>query len=57
MKFGLSDTVIGKGIDYSQLQTIRCKIDNLEMLYTIDLLDYLRLKRLLHLLFFVSWLP
>lgn len=32
--------VIGKGIDYSQLLTIQCEIENLEMLYRIDLLDY-----------------
>ena len=32
--------VIGKGIDYNQLLTIQCEIDDLEMLYSIDLLDY-----------------
>lgn len=32
--------VIGKGIDYSQLLTIRCEIDDLDMLYSVDLLDY-----------------
>ena len=32
--------VIGKGIDYSQLLTIQCEIENLEMLYRIDLLNY-----------------
>lgn len=32
--------VIGKGIDYSQLLNIQCEIENLEMLYGIDLLDY-----------------
>ena len=32
--------VIVKGIDYSQLLTIRREIDSLEMLYRIDLLDY-----------------
>ena len=32
--------VIGKGIDYSQLLNIQCEIENLEMLYRIDLLDY-----------------
>lgn len=32
--------VIGKDIDYSQLLTLRCEIDDLDMLYTIDLLDY-----------------
>ena len=32
--------VIGKNIDYSQLLTIRCEIDDLDMLYKIDILDY-----------------
>ena len=32
--------VIGKGIDYSQLLTIRCEIDDLDMFYSVDLLDY-----------------
>ena len=32
--------VIGKDIDYNQLLTIRCEIDDLDMIYTIDLLDY-----------------
>ena len=32
--------VVGKGIDYSQLLTILCEIDNLELLYNIDLLNY-----------------
>lgn len=32
--------VVGKNIDYSQLLTILCQIEELELLYTIDLLDY-----------------
>lgn len=32
--------VIGKNIDYSQLLDILCEIDELELLYSIDLLDY-----------------
>lgn len=32
--------VIGDNIDYNQLLTILCEIDDLELLYTIDLLDY-----------------
>lgn len=32
--------VIGKGVDYNQLLTIRCEIDDLDMLYSVDLLDY-----------------
>ena len=32
--------VIGKNIDYSQLLEILCEIDELELLYSIDLLDY-----------------
>jgi predicted nucleotidyltransferase len=32
--------IIGKGIDYNQLLTISCEIDDLELLYSIDLLDY-----------------
>ncbi len=29
-----------EGIDYNQLLTISCEIDDLELLYSIDLLDY-----------------
>ena len=36
--------VIGHGIDYNQLLTIQCEIDDLEMLYAIDLLDYQKEK-------------
>ena len=32
--------VVGQGIDYSQLLAIQCEIDDLELLYSIDLLDY-----------------
>jgi predicted nucleotidyltransferase len=31
--------VVGKDIDYNLLLTIQCDIDDLEMLYSIDLLD------------------
>ena len=36
--------VVGKGIDYNQLLTIQCEIDDLDMLYSIDLLDYQKEK-------------
>jgi predicted nucleotidyltransferase len=32
--------VIGENIDYNQILTIMCEIDDLELLYSIDLLDY-----------------
>ena len=32
--------VVGNDIDYSQLLTILCEIDDLELLYSVDLLDY-----------------
>ena len=32
--------VIGDGIDYDQLLSILCEIDDLEFLYSVDLLDY-----------------
>ena len=32
--------VIGKNLDHSQLTDILCEIDDLELLYSIDLLDY-----------------
>ena len=36
--------VIGKGIDYNQLLSILCEIDDLELLYSVDLLDYQKKK-------------
>jgi len=36
--------VVGQGIDYSQLLAIQCEIDDLEFLYSIDLLDYQKEK-------------
>ena len=33
-----------RGIDYSQLLAIQCEIDDLELLYSIDLLDYQKEK-------------
>ena len=36
--------VIGTGIDYNQLLTILCEIDELELLYSVDLLDYQQKK-------------
>ncbi len=32
--------VVGNGIDYDQLLNILCEIDDLELLYSVDLLDY-----------------
>lgn len=32
--------IVGKGIDYNLLLTIQCEIDDLDMLYSIDLLNY-----------------
>lgn len=32
--------VIGKDIDYNQLLTILCEIEELDLLYSIDLIDY-----------------
>jgi predicted nucleotidyltransferase len=32
--------LIGKDIDYRQLLDISCEIDDLELLYSVDLLDY-----------------
>ena len=32
--------VIGEGVDYGQLLEILTEIDDLEMLYSVDLLDY-----------------
>lgn len=36
--------VVGQGIDYNQLLAIQCEIDDLELLYSIDLLDYQKEK-------------
>ena len=36
--------VVGQGIDYSQLLAIQCEIDDFELLYSIDLLDYQKEK-------------
>ena len=36
--------VIGKDIDYSVLLDIQCDIEDLELLYSIDLLDYQKKK-------------
>ena len=36
--------VIGDGIDYNQLLSILCEIDELELLYSVDLLDYQKKK-------------
>ena len=36
--------VIGEGVDYNQILTILCEIDGLELLYSIDLLDYNKKK-------------
>ena len=36
--------VVGKDIDYDLLLTVQCEIDDLEMLYSIDLLDYQKQK-------------
>ena len=36
--------VIGEGVDYNQILTILCEIDDLELLDSIDLLDYNKKK-------------
>ena len=36
--------VVGTGIDYNQLLDIMCQIDDLELLYSVDLLDYSKNK-------------
>ena len=36
--------VIGKDIDYNQLLNILCEIDDLELLYSVDLWDYQKKK-------------
>ena len=36
--------VVGNNIDYNQLLSILCEIDDLELLYSVDLLDYSKKK-------------
>ena len=36
--------MIGKDIDYNLLLSILCEIDDLDLLYTVDLLDYQKKK-------------
>lgn len=36
--------IVGKNLDYSQLLDIQCEIDDLELLYSIDLVDYQKKK-------------
>lgn len=36
--------IIGKDIDYSLLLSIQCDIEDLNLLYTVDLLDYQKKK-------------
>jgi predicted nucleotidyltransferase len=36
--------VIGKGVDYNQLLSILCEIEDLELLYSVDLIDYNKKK-------------
>ena len=36
--------VIGKDIDYNLLLSILCEIDDLDLLYTVDLLEYQKKK-------------
>ncbi len=36
--------IVGNNIDYEQLLTILCEIDDLELLYSVDLLDYQKKK-------------
>jgi predicted nucleotidyltransferase len=36
--------VIGQGVDYNQLLSILCEIDDLELLYSVDLIDYNKKK-------------
>ena len=35
---------VGKDIDYNLLLSILCEIDDLDLLYTVDLLDYQKKK-------------
>lgn len=32
--------IVGNDIDYNQLLDIHCEIDDLELLYSVDLIDY-----------------
>lgn len=36
--------VIGKDLDYNMLLDIRCEIEDLELLYSVDLIDYNKKK-------------
>lgn len=36
--------VVGHGLDYKQMLDIQCEIDDLELLYSIDLVDYQKKK-------------
>lgn len=36
--------VVGKDLDYNQLLDILCEIDDLELFYSVDLLDYHKKK-------------
>lgn len=36
--------VIGNDIDYNQILSILCEIDDLDLLYSVDLLDYQKKK-------------
>lgn len=36
--------LVGNDIDYNQLLTLRCEIDDLDFLYSVDLLDYQQKK-------------
>ena len=36
--------VIGQGVDYNLLLSILCEIDDLELLYSVDLIDYNKKK-------------
>ena len=36
--------VIGKDLDYDKLLEIRCEIEDLELLYSVDLIDYPKKK-------------
>ena len=36
--------IVGNDIDYNQLLSILCEIDDLELLYSVDLLDYQKKK-------------
>lgn len=36
--------IVGKDLDYRQLLSIHCEIEDLELLYSVDLLDYQKKK-------------